>query len=198
MKHIGIIFAAAALLALASCGAEDAVSVSKDNSSQYGPHMWALNITGRADSTIKNVVVNRGCRALGELQLLPQTLNFGETKIWGRYHCDPIEVQVTTDHGSQTFTWDAFTQNSLSVRKKPDNSVVWELVFTSRADDSLVIKTVVVNRGHCTFSVFPSFERNHNSEPLKFGQRYILMTQCNPIEVQVTTDHGSSTFTWDN
>jgi len=172
------------------------LSVSKNDSPAPG-NMWRLTITGRVDSLmIENVIVNRGhcSRWLGsskveELPRLPHPLKFGQAFEYGNYLCDPIEVQVTTDHGSQTFTWDAFTQNSLSVWKTPKVGA-WQLVLTSRADDSLAIKTVVVNRGQCRFAAI------HDSELLKFGQRYILITYCNPIEVQVTTDHGSSTFTW--
>jgi hypothetical protein len=195
-KHIRIIFATAALVGFAApVFADDPVSVSKSDALSPGD-TWELRITSRADITIKNLVVNRGCEAQeGRLQF-PQKLNFGETKHVGYYLCDPIEVQVTTDQGSQTFKWDAFTQNSLSVSKNAENSAVWKLILTSRADSSLAIKNVIVNRGHCEVSAIRNPEREHDSAPLKFGQRYILMTWCNPIEIHVTTDQGSSTFTW--
>jgi hypothetical protein len=177
--------------AIAAFAEDDSVGVSKNDSGAPGL-AWDLTLTGRADTvTIKNVVVNRGnCKGQWPPRL-PQTLKFGETHLYDEYLCDPIEVEVTTDKGSSTFKWDAFTQDSLSVSKNESAPNVWELVFTGRAD-SLTIENVVVNRGHCQ----TRDSAGHIPQPLKFGQRYKSINLCNPIEVQVTTDQGSATFTW--
>ena len=165
--------------------AQDPVSVSKDDSLTPGV-LWGLSITGRADSvTIENVIVNRGCKPQQRPQL-PQTLKFGETRRYGFYLCDPIEVQVITDKGSPTFTWDEFTQDSVSVAT---NWLSRQLMLTSHAD-SLTIKNVVVNRGNCETRQIEELPYT-----LKFGQKFRLMVLCDPIEVQVTTDKGSPTFT---
>jgi hypothetical protein len=177
---------------LAPAVAQDLVSVVKTDVDGSG-NMWALSITGRVDRiTIGNVVVNRGCKAQSPPQL-PQTLNFGETRLYGYYLCDPIELEITTDKGNATLAWGAFVQASVSVSKNDYLSPgsVWQLVFTSHAD-SLMIENVVVNRGNCKAEDL----RGRLPQALKFGQRYIATVFCNPIEIQVDTDQGNATFTW--
>ena len=171
---------------------DDLVSMSKNDSVSPGI-IWALNLTGKADSvTIQNVIVNRGnCKAQNPPQL-PQTFKFGETRLYGYYLCDPIEAQVVTNKGNSTITWDEFTQNAVSIEKSDQyGNGFWQLVFTSHTY-SLTIKSVVVNRGNCKNEDM----RGRLPQVLKFGQRYISMALCNPLEVEVTTELGSSTFTW--
>ena len=168
----------------------DAVSVTKSDADSPGI-LWELRITGRVDNvTIENVIVNRGCKAQSTPPL-PQTLKFGETHLYGYYRCDPIEVQVATDQGNSTFTWDEFTQESVSVSTNDylNPGYMWQLVVRSHAD-SLTIKDIVVNRGNCQIRDF----QGKLPQPLKFGQRYIGMLLCKPMEVRVITDQGSPTF----
>jgi hypothetical protein len=67
---------------------------------------------------------------------------------------------------------------------------IWQLVFTSHAD-KVTIEKVIVNRGNCNAEDL----RGRIPQVLKFGQRYIAIARCNPIEIQVITDQGSATFT---
>ena len=108
------------------------------------------------------------------------------------YMCDPIEVTVITDHGNQTVTWSEFIQDGVSVSKEPLHyPYSFHLAVTSH-EDNLAVKNVVVNRGNCHFS-----DGEHLPQALKFGDRYVRLVFCNPLEVQIATDQGQATFTWD-
>jgi len=169
----------------------DPVSVVKIDSLNPG-NLWSLSITAKTDRvTIKNVVVNRGCKAQQPPQL-PQTLKFGQTSLYGYYFCDPIEVQVTTDQGNSTFILGALTQAPVSVVRELLSPDYWRLTFTSHVDN-LTIKNVIVNRGNCKTQQ----SSGRLPQVIQFGQKYMATVYCNPIEVQVTSDQGVSTFKLD-
>lgn len=77
----------------------------------------------------------------------------------------------------------------LSVWKAPftPSGLFWRLEITSRADN-VTIKGVTANRGNCKLDVY------WVPQPMKFGQVLTANARCNPIEIQVTTDRGS--FSW--
>jgi hypothetical protein len=79
------------------------LSVAKDSSGS----LWRFRITSHANGlTIENVVANGGsCPAQGQRPRLPQPLEPGQTLEYGNYLCNPLEVLVTTDQGSEIFRW---------------------------------------------------------------------------------------------
>ena len=188
MRAILILAVAFALCAAAKA---DPVSVTKSDV-QFPGIAWELRVTARADKvTIKNVVVNRGCKTQ-QVEQLPQTLRFGNA--YSRYYlCDPIEVQVYTDQGDSSFTWGEVTSDPVSVMTSSylNPGFMWQLVVTNRSD-SLTIKNIVVNRGNCVAQNAQLLPVG----PMKFGQKFQLILMCKPIEAQVLTDQGSPTFSF--
>ena len=54
---------------------------------------------------IQKVTVNRGNCSSPQQSPLPRATKFGDSFQYGIYICNPIEVMVMTDHGSETFVW---------------------------------------------------------------------------------------------
>jgi len=192
------------------------VSVSKSClSSSFVCVVWQLRITSKADSiTIKNFIVDRGNCTI-QTGSLPATLNFGMVLEIIVAYCDPIEVAIATDHGPITLAFDErpTSQNPVSLWKScfggagtPTGCSTWQITITGRAD-STTIKDVVANRGGCApiyggFAsgyriIYPTADRQL-PYVLNFGKTLGILwpSGCNPIEVQVTTDRGSFTFTF--
>lgn len=156
---------------------------------------WDLRITSKADFLLRNVAVNRGCRPQNP-PALPLQINFGQVGSLGTYLCDPIEVEIKTSKGNQTFRWDAVTENGISAFRRQENEVVWYVALTNRSFENLSISDVSVNRGNCKVSVMRNFEKDYDGRSLKFGQRYFLLTYCNPLELKVTSSRGTANFSW--
>jgi hypothetical protein len=91
-----------------------------------------------------------------------------------------------------------FAQNELIVSKEaayPDD--IWEL-RTTAASRVVMINNVIVNRGHCKPSVLPhpAAKLPQTLRPGESGlYSYYL---CNPIEVEVVTDQGTSIYALDD
>lgn len=91
-----------------------------------------------------------------------------------------------------------FAHNGLIVSKEaihPDN--IWEL-RTAAASDGVTIKNLIVNRGNCKPWRLPH-PAPELPQTLKPGEnRLYSFYLCDPIEVEVVTDRGSSTFVLEN
>ncbi|WP_104823107.1 hypothetical protein [Rhizobium sp. NXC24] len=176
---------------------EDLVTLTKspaDNDTTF----WQLDLTGKVDDLVINqVTVNRGCRSQESIPM-PINVPFGKSGTFAHYPCDPIEVTIDTNHGEETFSWDAFTQGGISIQKFNHLDGTWFFAITNRTA-SLKINSVVVNRGNCPgVTKLQTFETPESNGSLAFGQRYLATTfLCNPIEVTVITDAGTQTFNWD-
>lgn len=176
----------------------DPVSVSTSDARDPGL-IWELDMSGRSDSvTIESVIVNRGnCKPQYAPQL-PQSIRFGETRMYAYYMCRPIEIQVVDNEGTSAFAMeDGEVQNGLSVSKNDDlYPGLWQLIFTSHADD-LTIRRIITNRGNCRLQGVRSETNPSTPWRFKFGQRYTASAvSCDPVEVQVTTDQGVAVFTF--
>lgn len=77
---------------------------------------------------------------------------------------------------------------------------VWRYTITS-IDNEVIIKSLVLNRGNCVIS---TADRGENvNKRLGFGQSYTFtsptnksFSQCRPLELVVSTNKGSFTFSW--
>ena len=77
---------------------------------------------------------------------------------------------------------------------------VWRYTITS-VDNEVAIKSLVLNRGNCVIS---TADRGENvNKRLGFGQSYTFtsptnksFSQCRPLELVVSTNKGSFTFSW--
>ncbi|MGY5811904.1 hypothetical protein ACXHXG_29900 [Rhizobium sp. LEGMi198b] len=194
---IAVVATAFALLTIAPAASDEPDLVTIDKRPMDRQNLlWELDLTIRTDGLVINSVdVNRGYCPSQEKIPMPVSVSFGQTGAFAHYMCDPIEVQVNTNKGAQTFTWDAYTQGGMSVAKNQDGS--WFVTITNRLN-SLKIKDVVFNRGNCPgASPIGTFEKRDPNGSLSFGQRAIYMMGCNPIQVDVTTNLGTETFTFD-
>lgn len=63
------------------------------------------------------------------------------------------------------------------------------LDVTSKGD-ALTLRKIKINRGNCKFDFSPS--------AMRFGETISLPLMCNPIEVEIETDHGTQTFSWND
>jgi hypothetical protein len=184
----------------------------------YPDDIWELRTAAASDGvTIEGLIVNRGnCKPWRLPNLapeLPQTLKPGENRLYSYYLCKPIEVEVVTDRGASTYTLegefvqgppvvtkasthaseDEFVQGPLAVTKNDSTEPghIWELRITTRADYE-TIESVTANQGDCKAHTPPRLP-----QILTFGEtigNFIYF--CNPTVVQVTTNHGVSTFNW--
>lgn len=181
-----------------SAFSEDMVSIDKKVEGNPA-YVWELDMTVRSeDLVINSIVVNRGeCQPQEQLQF-PVTVNFGQTGSIAHYLCDPIEVRVDTNKGIQSLTWDDVTQAGVSVTKTIAGQAVTFVTVTSRLN-SLKIDDVSINRGQCGADSTSVVSRPHNKDgTMHFGDRYVMLASCNPIEVSVTTDSGTGLFSFNN
>jgi len=102
-----------------SCGpvfADDIITASKHyatGAENGGAHSWIVDITSKVDNLIiQIIVVNRGGCDTASVQFMenmsakvPITLKFGQIYEIQTRDCNPIEVTVTTDLGTETVTW---------------------------------------------------------------------------------------------
>jgi hypothetical protein len=148
--------------------------------------IWHLHVTSRADNiTIKKVVANRGnCGTDYD----PLNLKFGSETVFSFINCNPMEIDIHTDQGSQTFRWGDLTR-VLRVETIARGS--WMLLITGQSE-SITFSNIVVNRGNCGV-----YGPSNVTKTLKFGDIYLFYNNCNKIlEVQLTTDQGLQIFTW--
>jgi hypothetical protein len=79
----------------------------------------------------------------------------------------------------------------ISVRKMPigDGGTMWDVILTNRSD-ALDIRHIELNRGACHATMDGSYPH-----PMRFGQQIRMrMFDCDPIEIHVEADQGSSTI----
>lgn len=158
--------------------------------------LYEIELFNRGDNIrIETVEVNRGCDTPFQFRE-PRTVKFGERVNLGAVRCDPIEVTMTTDLGNQIFQWDDFMDAGVSVSIQADMLPLWKVYVTSRADH-LNIKDVTINRGNCQFvkSIADHTSVAKNGL-MRFGGRQLYLANCEPIEVEVTTNEGVGTFSF--
>jgi hypothetical protein len=84
------------------------ISVYEREDPLFGIRYELLKIKALEDDvTIEEVVANRGDCRLQKVDL-PLTLAFGRSANINAYNCDVVEVEVTTDGGTWTETYDDY------------------------------------------------------------------------------------------
>lgn len=83
----------------------------------------------------------------------------------------------------------ADTPLSVTKRAIGEGGDMWDLVLTNRGDD-INIRHVKLNRGRCHAGMDQPYPH-----PMHFGDRIAMrMFDCDPIEVSVETDQGTTTI----
>jgi hypothetical protein len=174
---------------------------------QVPPVIWTISFVAIKDAIhVHSVVINRGnCENAdynGGRPIEPFVLKKGGSISYNRaIACDPIEISVTSDEGSGTFYPSEVNddvRDGVSARKYsqitgryPNWFRMYYVTVTSHVDD-LTIKKVVADDGLCR--EVSSFSPRR----LQFGQRIVATyVDCNPANVEVTTESASPVFTWD-
>jgi len=104
-----LFFALIACSLLSACSDPDIeISIYEKHDPLFGIRYELLKIKAIEDDvTIEEVVANRGDCRLQKIKL-PRKLSFGQSLSLGAYECDVIEVQVRTDSGTWTESYDDY------------------------------------------------------------------------------------------
>lgn len=156
---------------------------------------WSLVLTSHVDNlVVQNIVTNHGfCQPQTPIAL-PQGFKFGESHLVAYFLCLPIDIRLTTNQGPQEDQISSAVDAGVSVDKTFDGSL-HEIVVTAH-EDRLKVKKIVMNHGNCPFIVTASPDHDGPQGTLSFGQRELLIPECDPVAVQVTTDLGVGIFDW--
>jgi hypothetical protein len=173
--------------------AEDLLHVDKSKDGIY-----KLTATGVLDNlNVYSMEINRGNCVDTDPRRFPFVLKFGQELTLGYYTCNPIEVKLVSNLGTETFTWFENNDANVKIDLFPYGPVLYEFHIIG-LNNSVRVENVITNRGNCKLAV----GENNGLKTLKFGEDYIYgyynSLDCKPIEIQVTTNIGSETFgfTW--
>jgi len=206
------------------CGSSTPPELCNHRTPQYNAH--GLQPEAQAEAVIARdvIVVNRSCHTITEFRLngvratgIGGAIGPGETVTYQDANQCLHILQATSDgktwatHFRQchdepytNFTWTltelnhppvtaTLPEDSLIVenRSRIDNSG-GEVTITSKLD-CVVIENLVGNRGNCA-------NRTQFPKVLKFGQtlKYYYFDPCGKLlELEIATDQGNATFSWD-
>jgi hypothetical protein len=173
---------------------------------------WNITLVPKQESlTVNKISVNRGnCHSQYDDKInFPLRIKLG-TKV--SYHvldfCNILEIEVVTDHGPGIFYYktDDLIRSGVSLEKTYSRTGVrdtttnfyaidvtfYTIAVTSRVDN-IIIRSITANDGTC----IPLQKRQSLPVSLKFGEKYLVsFADCDPIQINVATDIGSTVFTW--
>lgn len=100
----------------------------------------------------------------------------------------------------------------LNLHKQPEPSNAYYYVTITSKENKLLIKKITVNRENCMldlnemdaalsfFGKNPKqknfIDQNDIGVAVEFGESFGFIAWCNPLEVNVETDHGNVVYSW--
>lgn len=167
--------------------------------------LWHVYITFKSNNvTLRNIVINRGsCRYFDPSHRQPQMpANFAFGNVLElTADCDPLEMLLQSSLGDDTFSFHTYGDVEGGISVSVQRTHGFPMIIISSHVDNITIYNVTVNRGNCDakrpFGWTDYLEpTTKNTNKLLFGQGqvYAVDFKCDPIEVTITTNLGTETF----
>jgi hypothetical protein len=165
---------------------------------------WVVYITFKDNNiNLRNIVINRGsCRYFDSSDRQPQMpANFAFGNVLQlTAHCDPLEILLQSSLGDDTFYFDKYGDVEGGISVSVQRTYGFPMIIISSHVDNISIYNVTVNRGNCDAQRRPFTgymePTTKNTNTLLFGQRqwFAVDFKCDPLEVTITTNLGTETF----